>query len=198
SFKTATPILGRMRKRILEIATRQMKSGGYESLNFGAIAAELNTSRANLHYHFKNKEGLGLAVTVQYIQEEKSQVDDIIHRNDGDIISLLQELEAHLLEIALKNESSSACICSQLLYEFDAPKRLRELAVERIRAEEKDIESQIRKAKKKGTLDDSANVRDISFRIMATMLGVGQLAMVETSKSKLTKSIRGCLVSIVK
>ncbi len=41
--------------------------GGYSKLNFATIAKELNTTRANLHYHFKNKETLAIEVTRRYV-----------------------------------------------------------------------------------------------------------------------------------
>ena len=46
-----------MRAEILKIAEDQMKAGGYEQLNFAVIANDLKTTRANLHYHFKNRDG---------------------------------------------------------------------------------------------------------------------------------------------
>ena len=55
-----------MRDTIIQLAEQQLMSGGYGKLNFATIAKELNTTRANLHYHFKNKESLAIEVTTQY------------------------------------------------------------------------------------------------------------------------------------
>ena len=54
-----------MKNAILKRAEQQLMGGGYDKLNFATIARDLNTTRANLHYHFKNKETLAIEVTKQ-------------------------------------------------------------------------------------------------------------------------------------
>lgn len=186
-----------MKERILDIAIQQMKSGGYKNLNFANIAAELDTTRANLHHHFKNKEGLGIAATESYIQEQKEIMDDIIHTNDGDIATILKEIENHLIEIASESGSSSACICSQLIHESGVPENLKQLALSRFQAEQKDIETQIEKYKSNAPSAISNDVKTLTFKVMTTMYGIGQMALIESDKKSLVKNIRGSLVSIL-
>ena len=65
---------GHMRESILKIAEEQMMAGGYGTLSFGEIAKELSTTRANLHYHFKNKETLAVEVTTKFIKDQESNL----------------------------------------------------------------------------------------------------------------------------
>ncbi len=109
-----------MKERILDIAIQQMRSGGYDNLNFANIAAELGTSRANLHHHFKNKEGLGIAATESYIQNEKTFMYGIMQEHDGDIRTILIKLEDHLIEVLSNSGSTNACILSQLTHDSEA------------------------------------------------------------------------------
>ncbi len=88
-----------MKDQILNIAVKQMKDGGYHNLNFANIASELKTTRANLHHHFKNKEGLALAATESYIQEHTAIVDEIIRTNEGDIKAILEKYENYYIEV---------------------------------------------------------------------------------------------------
>ena len=189
--------MGVMKEQILDIAIQQMKSGGYKNLNFANIAAELNTSRANLHHHFKNKEGLAIAATETYIQKQKEIMDDIFLSNDGDIIKLLEYIENYLIEVVSESESCNACICSQLIHESEAPGKLRQLALNRFKEEEKDVESQVKISKEAGTLNDSIDVKKRTFSIVAAMHGIGQMALIESDKTKLIKNIKGSLVSIL-
>lgn len=186
-----------MKDQILQIAIRQMMSGGYDNLNFANIADELNTTRANLHHHFKNKEGLGVAATELYIQEQTITFDEIIKTHDGDIFSLLAAVENYLIEFLLGGNSFTACICSQLMYECKAPDKLRQLARNRFNAELNDFEDQVGKAIKNGVLSSSTDIGKLAFQIAATYIGIGQLALVETDKEKLVSNIKGSLVSLV-
>lgn len=187
-----------MKEKILGIAIRQMKSGGYAHLNFAHIAEELNTTRANLHHHYKNKEGLAVAATERYIQDETATMDEIIRSNDGDIFSILAEIENYIMDFVSRSESCNACICSQLIYESQAPDSLRQLARDRVNAELEDFADQIEKAIKSGTLPESTDVEVLAFRIVATYSGIGQMALVETDKQKLARNVKGALVSILR
>lgn len=186
-----------MREKILDIAIRQMKSGGYENLNFANIAAEIGTSRANIHHHFKNKEGLGFAATESYIQGEKGTMDSILQKHEGDIKTILKMLEEHLIEIVIHSGSSNSCILSQLVHDSEAPEALRKLAIDRSREEEALIEAQIIKSKSNGTLDSAVNEKILAFRVMATMFGITQMALIEPNRGNFAKKIRGALVSLL-
>ena len=186
-----------MRDQILNIAIQQMKSGGYENLNFATIAAGLGITRANIHHHFKNKEGLGIAATENYIHNEKTAIDAIFQKHDGDIRTILKMLEDHLIEIVTISGSTNSCILSQLIHDSEAPEVLRKLALERSQEEQILIKNQIEKAKKSGMLENAIDAERLSFRVMATMFGITQMALVQPDKSKLVKGIRGSLVSIL-
>lgn len=57
---------GTMREQIKHTAEELLIRHGYRGFNFRSIAEELGTTRANLHYHFKNKDGLVLEVLDEY------------------------------------------------------------------------------------------------------------------------------------
>ena len=47
-----------MRERIKQVAAELLIKHGYRGLSFRQISDLLNTTRANLHYHFGSKDGL--------------------------------------------------------------------------------------------------------------------------------------------
>ncbi|MEM9080358.1 MAG: TetR/AcrR family transcriptional regulator [Verrucomicrobiota bacterium] len=50
-------------------AIRMIRQGGYNSFSFRKIAEEMGIKSASIHYHFPNKEALGVAVTERYDEE---------------------------------------------------------------------------------------------------------------------------------
>src|SRR4051794_29612175 len=54
--------------RILDIAERLVQSRGFNGFSYADIAAELNVTKASLHYHFPGKGELGEALIVRYAQ----------------------------------------------------------------------------------------------------------------------------------
>ena len=53
-------------ERILDIAERAARTGGYNAFSFREIAAEIGIKSASVHYHFPTKEALGEALAERY------------------------------------------------------------------------------------------------------------------------------------
>lgn len=56
-----------MRQRIKLLAAKLLIKHGYRGVSFGDIADRLSTTRANIHYHFGNKNSLVEEVTDEYV-----------------------------------------------------------------------------------------------------------------------------------
>src|SRR3954447_20709833 len=52
--------------RILDVAERLLQVRGYNGFSYGDVATELGITRAALHYHFRGKAELGLALIERY------------------------------------------------------------------------------------------------------------------------------------
>ncbi len=116
-----------MREEILKIAEKQLKTGGFAKLNFGTIAEEFNMTRANLHYHFKNKESLAIEITKEY--ERTSHEGMIALKEDfkSDFFGFFQGVENVFWEQANCAGSTCICIATKLVTEKDLPVSLLDL-----------------------------------------------------------------------
>lgn len=57
-----------MRARIKSLALDLLIQHGYRGVTFGDLAESLGTTRANIHYHFGNKQALVEEVLVDYVE----------------------------------------------------------------------------------------------------------------------------------
>ncbi len=62
-----------MRQRIKSLAATLLIKHGYRGVSFGDIADRLSTTRANIHYHFGNKNSLVEEVTDEYVTTTLAQ-----------------------------------------------------------------------------------------------------------------------------
>ncbi|KIC24985.1 MULTISPECIES: TetR/AcrR family transcriptional regulator [unclassified Leisingera] len=53
-------------ERILDIAEKAARTGGYNAFSFREIAAEIGIKSASVHYHFPTKDALGEALAERY------------------------------------------------------------------------------------------------------------------------------------
>ena len=70
----ATQALPQMRDRIKTLAQALYMRGGYEGFSFGDIAAELEITRANIHYHFGSKRQLMAALIEGFVEDALARI----------------------------------------------------------------------------------------------------------------------------
>jgi len=80
-----------MRQRIKSLAAKLLIKHGYRGVSFGDIAEALSTTRANIHYHFGNKNSLVEEVLDEYVKATLARFHSIWTDRDT---SLDRKLEA--------------------------------------------------------------------------------------------------------
>jgi len=185
-----------MRSEILEIAEIQMKAGGYDQLNFGSIAKELKTTRANLHYHFRNKESLAIEVTKRFMAEQEADIVKLAAQYDGDFPNFIVGMENLLWSHHKKNGRVGACVCSQIIRQPEAPQCLLELAEKHFLLFTSTLYEQVVASINKGTLKEDLNPMLIAKEAGCMMAGLAQMALMTECKDH--KNLKGTLKSWVK
>lgn len=185
-----------MRDEIINIAVHEMKNGGYEHLNFADIAKKVGTSRANIHYHFKNKEGLAKIATEKHISEFMNFMNSIILSCDGDIVQIVKGIENYFIDSIILKDSRSSCVCSQIIKNSESPAFLRELAIDYFKRIQIKLESQIKKSIKNKVVVKNTTDKKLSFRLMTALHGLGQMDLVFEDKNYIVKQLKGTLTSI--
>jgi TetR/AcrR family transcriptional repressor of nem operon len=71
-----------MREQIKQLALVLLIKHGYRGVSFGDLADALKTTRANIHYHFGNKEGLVEEVLDEYVDVTSAQLHSIWTKSD--------------------------------------------------------------------------------------------------------------------
>lgn len=161
-----------MRDQILIHAEVQMKAGGFANLNFGTIAKHLETSRANLHYHFKNKEQLAIEVTQHYGMNQFTSLSTLYSQLDGDFFRFIEAAEHFFWEEARSIGSTGLCVCTQMATEPGLPKSLKALALDFYRKFEELHITAIQGALDKGQIRKDINVAREATRAHVIIMGI--------------------------
>ncbi len=187
-----------MKGKILKLAQEQMKKGGYSNLSFTDIADELSTTRANLHHHFKNKEGLAVAATGDYIEKSEQVMSELFENYRGDFAGFIKELDALIYEDVLLKGRDGSCICEQLVREPKIPGNLLDLAKTRFEGIRTSMEKNIQESQENGKIKRSIAASDLSYLTMSLMFGLSQFAMINDGNPEFLKDIKGSLIKFVK
>ena len=186
-----------MKDEILKLAQQQMKEGGYENLNFAKIAEDLSTTRANLHHHFKNKEGLALQATQHYIDETSQNMMNLINKNKGNFAGFLNDLEDFFIKDVQVNGCRGSCVCSQLVREPDIPDSIMKLAHNHFNTLKNLFEGMIKESQKNGLIVKSITATELSYLSLSMLMGMSQLAMVHSDDPQYTNEIKGTMAKFI-
>jgi TetR/AcrR family transcriptional repressor of nem operon len=113
-------------ERILDIAERLVQTRGFNNFSYADIAKELGITTASLHYHFRGKAELGLALITRYTERFAEALDRI----DREIPEAPAKLEAYASLYAGVLEGKRMCMCGVLAAEYQTlPKPMRRAVI---------------------------------------------------------------------
>jgi AcrR family transcriptional regulator len=79
-----------MRAKIKSLALDLLIQHGYRGMSFGALAAALDTTRANIHYHFGHKQGLVEEVLLDYVRDTTEAMQAIWTDSDEPFVAKIE------------------------------------------------------------------------------------------------------------
>jgi TetR/AcrR family transcriptional repressor of nem operon len=102
-------------QRILDVAERLVQSRGFNGISYANVAAELNITKASLHYHFSGKAELGEALIVRYAARFADELQEI----DSCVSDPRVKLDAYAGLYADVLREKRMCLCGILAAEYE-------------------------------------------------------------------------------
>ena len=101
--------------RILDVAERLVQTRGFNGFSYADIAAELEITKASLHYHFASKTELGEALIQRYAERFSERLGEIDAAETG----APAKLEAYADIYAGVLRERRMCLCGMLAAEYE-------------------------------------------------------------------------------
>jgi len=100
-----------MRTQLLDAAEMHIRKNGYNAVSFRDLADQLGIKSASVHYHFRKKEDLGLALVARY----GSGFFEALERNAKTARTEAEKLDAFVKTYRRALTGSDAiCLCGML------------------------------------------------------------------------------------
>lgn len=169
-----------VKDQILELGKQQLLKGGYSALNFGEIARELNITRANIHYHFSDKQALADLITQKYVDQKVDEMDVISAQFENNFFGLIDAMERFMKENFIRHEHEW-CVCTQHMRLDSTPDHLRDMSYGFL---DRQFDMFIRIAngtQKAGLIPESININELCLIAMEILMGKSQLFLFKSS-----------------
>jgi TetR/AcrR family transcriptional repressor of nem operon len=154
--------------RILDIAERLVQRRGFNGFSYADIAAELDITKATLHYYFAGKAELGRALIERYASRFMSALAEIEERHPD----ARARLEAYAGIYAAVLKEQRFCLCGMLAAEYETlPESMREAVMEFFNQNEAWLCHVLEAGQEQDTLRISGPYRDASRMIVSCLEG---------------------------
>jgi TetR/AcrR family transcriptional repressor of nem operon len=154
--------------RILDIAERLVQSRGFNGFSYADIAAELNVTKASLHYHFPGKAELGEALIVRYAARFSEALTAIDER-DGDARAALDAYAAIYGDVL---RDRRMCLCGMLAADYETlPGPMQAAVIRFFDDNETWLVAVLERGVEEGTLQLAGTPRDAAQTIVSGLEG---------------------------
>ncbi|MBT5856657.1 TetR/AcrR family transcriptional regulator [bacterium] len=182
-----------MKQRIIEKATSQLLSGGYDALNFSEIAKDLDITRANIHHHFTNKEGLALDVLSIYEMRHAEFMTSLAIANPDNFPNFIAAMEQAMIQMITESNGKCICMCTQIVGEANIPDQIKLTVQGYFDRATTLFEELIIASQKKGTLTKDIKPKTLALMTHTFLIGIIRTVIIGTNNTDYMKALPGML-----
>jgi TetR/AcrR family transcriptional repressor of nem operon len=154
--------------RILDIGERLVQVRGFNGFSYADVAAELDMTKAALHYHFPGKAELGRALIERYTERFVAALADI----DARIPDAPAKLDAYAGLYADVLRDRRMCLCGMLAAEYQTlPDPMRDAVIAFIDANEAWVDKVLSDGRRDGTIALAGPASDAARLIVSGLEG---------------------------
>jgi TetR/AcrR family transcriptional regulator, transcriptional repressor for nem operon len=154
--------------RILDIGERLVQIRGFNGFSYADVAAELDMTKAALHYHFPGKAELGRALIERYTERFAAALAEI----DARIPDAPAKLDAYAGLYADVLRDRRMCLCGMLAAEYQTlPDPMRDAVIAFIDANEAWVAKVLSDGRRDGTIALAGPASDAARLIVSGLEG---------------------------
>lgn len=180
--------------RVLDVAEGLIQVRGFNAFSYADIAAELNVTKASLHYHFASKAELGLALIERYERRFAQLLDGI----DDTTVGAPDKLRAYARLYSDVLRGRRMCLCGMLAAEHETlPAQIGQAVVAFFDMNEVWLTGVLEQGRADGSLRFSGSARDSARMLIGGLEGAMLVARPYGNLRRFQASARRLLAGLV-
>ena len=179
--------------RILDVAERMIQVRGYNGFSYGDVAAELDVTRAALHYHFKGKAELGQALIERYADRFSEALDHL----DATAPDAAAKLRGYVALYADVLSADRMCLCGMLAAEHRTlPNPLQRAVCEFFSANTAWLRKVLEEGCADGSLRCPGTSEDTASMVLGALEGAMLIARLDGNVARFTATAKHLLAGL--
>ena len=181
------------KEEILRIGKQLIQFYGYNAFSYADISRELNVKNAAVHYHFRGKEDLLMALIQNYIDNYQVLAQQLKTAP----LKAVAKLDKFIERYTLLCETDSICIIGSIASDYNTlPDSVKEKVTELINLVMGMVEHTLSEGKRKGELVFTETPKTQALLMMTNLAAGVQLARISGKKDY--EAIRKAIIRQVK
>lgn len=177
-------------ERTLDVAERLVQIRGYNGFSYADIAAELDITKASLHYHYRGKAELGQALIARFSARFALALESI----DRDATDARAKLDAYVNIYSAVLRGDRMCLCGMLAAEYETlPKPMGEAVARFFQDNETWLTNVFAQGQAAGSLSASMTPSQAAQMILSGLEGTMLIARTEGGLPRFQASARSLL-----
>ncbi len=179
--------------RVLDVAERLVQVRGFNGVSYADIAAELDITKAALHYHFASKAELGEALIDRYTARFEAALAAIDQRV-SDAPSKISAYAGIYLEVV---RHQRMCLCGMLAAEYQTlPAPMQQAVVRFFDINEMWLERVLDQGQHAGTVHHRGSARNAAQLLIGTLEGAMLVARLHDDPARLEAAMDQLLADL--
>jgi TetR/AcrR family transcriptional repressor of nem operon len=179
--------------RILDAAERLVQLRGFNGFSYADVAAELDVTKASLHYHFPSKASLGEALIARYGERFAAALAGI----DAGPTAAPAMLAAYADLYAGVLEDQRMCLCGMLAAEYQTlPEAMQRAVIAFFDHNEAWLVRVLEQGERDGDLRVTGSARDLARAILSALEGALLTARPYDDPARFQTTARGLIATL--
>ncbi len=179
--------------RILDTAETLVQVRGFNGFSYADIAADLQVTKAALHYHFAGKADLGEALITRYA----SRFGEALAAIDADGGPALRKLACYADLYMRVLTEHKMCLCGMLAAEYQTlPRAMRDAVIRFFDTNETWLEAVLDRGRRDGSLEFAGDPRDAARIIVSGLEGAMLIARSYGDSGRFREAADGILAGL--
>jgi TetR/AcrR family transcriptional repressor of nem operon len=154
--------------RILDAAEQLVQVRGFNGFSYADVAAELQITKAALHYHFAGKADLGEALIARYARRFAAALAQV-DAADGEPSAKLAAYAGLYLQVLREHKM---CLCGMLAAEYQTlPQPMQDAVIGFFNQNERWLEAVLERGREDGSLQFAGTPRDAARMVVGGLEG---------------------------
>jgi TetR/AcrR family transcriptional regulator, transcriptional repressor for nem operon len=179
--------------RILDVAERLVQTRGFNGFSYADIAAELNLTKAGLHYHFAGKAELGEALIDRYAERFGAALENA----DAQLPDARSKLDAYVDLYTGVLRQERMCLCGMLAAEYHTlPSAMRDAVAHFFDDNEAWLTRLLAQGRTDGALTFDGSPEDTARMIVSALEGAMLIARARNDIERFQTTATGLLAAL--